>query len=89
MFDFYSASSQFGGRHVAPLRHINMILGQPVFALTPEYCVFSGEVANIDFIVFGLNRLELEPMIYHTGDEHANHYTSDAVNILPVMKKSV
>ena len=29
--------------------------------------------------VFGLTRLGLQPMIYHTGGEHANHYTTDAV----------
>jgi hypothetical protein len=36
--DFYSASSlkqQSAGRHVAPLRHIILILSQPVFALSP------------------------------------------------------
>ena len=36
--DFYSASSlkqQSAGRHVAPLGHIIMIPGQPVFALSP------------------------------------------------------
>jgi hypothetical protein len=37
------------------------------------------QIAN--FIVFGLNRLGLEPMIYHvhTRGESANYYTSDAV----------
>jgi hypothetical protein len=36
--DIYSASSQkqqFTGRHVAPLRHINLIPSQPVFVLSP------------------------------------------------------
>jgi len=36
--DFYSASSlkqQSADRHVAPLRHIILILSQPVFALSP------------------------------------------------------
>jgi hypothetical protein len=28
-------------------------------------------------IVFGLTRWGLEPMIYHTRGEHANHYTTD------------
>ena len=31
------------------------------------------------FIVFGLIRSGLEPMIYRTRGEHANHYTTDAV----------
>ena len=37
------------------------------------------QIAN--FIVFGLNRLGLEPMIYHvhTRGERANYYTTDAV----------
>ena len=36
--DFYSASSlkqQSAGRHIAPLGHINLILSQPDFALSP------------------------------------------------------
>ena len=33
--DFYSASSQYSGRHVALLGHIIMIPSQPVFALSP------------------------------------------------------
>ena len=34
--NFYNASSlkQFVGRHVAPLRHIILILSQPVFAVS-------------------------------------------------------
>ena len=54
--DFYSASSlkqQFGGRHVAPLWNIIMILSQPVFDLSPE-CMLSEEATHANFIVFGL-----------------------------------
>jgi hypothetical protein len=40
------------------------------------------EAASTYFIVFGLTRLVLEPMIYHTRGEHANHYTTDAVTKL-------
>jgi hypothetical protein len=40
--------------------------------------VFSGEATNTNFIVFGLTRPGLEPMIYRTLGEHANHYTIDA-----------
>jgi hypothetical protein len=29
--------------------------------------------------IFGLTRPWLQPTIYHTRDEHANHYTTDAV----------
>ena len=80
--DFYSASSlkqQPAGRHVAPLRHIIMIPSQPVFALTPQCYVLSGEAANTNCIVFGLTRPGLELMIYCTRGEHANHYTTDEV----------
>jgi hypothetical protein len=32
-----------------------------------------------NFIVFGLTRQGLDPTIYRTRGEHANHYTTDAV----------
>jgi hypothetical protein len=32
-----------------------------------------------NLIVFGLTRPGLEPTIYHTRDEHAIHYTTNAV----------
>jgi hypothetical protein len=41
--------------------------------------MFSGEAINNNFIVFGLTRQVLEPMIYRTRGEHANHYTTDAI----------
>jgi hypothetical protein len=41
--------------------------------------MLSGEAANDNFIVIGSTRLGLKPTIYHTRDEHANHYTTDAV----------
>jgi hypothetical protein len=67
--DFYSASSlkqQSVGRHVAPLWHIILIPSQPVFALSPECCLLSGEATNTNFIVFGLIWPALEPTIYRT-----------------------
>ena len=39
-----------------------------------------GEATNTNFIIFGLTRSENEPTFYSTGDEHANHNTTDAVN---------
>ena len=36
----------------------------------------SREATNTNFIDFGLTWLGLEPMIYHTRGEHANHYTT-------------
>jgi hypothetical protein len=34
------------------------------------------------FIVFGLTRPVLEHTIYCTQDEHANNYTTDAVQVI-------
>jgi hypothetical protein len=42
--------------------------------------VLSAEATNINFIVFGFSQQELEPMIYHTRGEHANHYATDEVH---------
>jgi hypothetical protein len=41
--------------------------------------VLSEAAKNSIFVVFGLTRSGLEPMIYHTRDEHTNHYTTDVV----------
>jgi hypothetical protein len=41
--------------------------------------VFSEEATNTSFMVFGLTRPGLEPTIYCTRGEHANHYATDAV----------
>ena len=41
--------------------------------------MLSGEATNANFIVFGLTLSGLEPTIYRTLGEHANHYTTDAV----------
>ena len=41
--------------------------------------MLSGEATNTNSKVFGLTRPGLEPMIYRTRDEHANHYATDAV----------
>jgi hypothetical protein len=82
--EFYSASSlkqQSADRHIAPLRHIIPIQSQPFFALSPYCCVLSGEATNTNFIIFGLTRLGLNPTIYRTRGEHANHYATDAVYI--------
>jgi hypothetical protein len=69
MLDIYSASSlkqQSTDRHVTTLGNIILILSQPVFALSPECCVLSGEATNINLIFFGLTWPGLEPTIYRT-----------------------
>ena len=81
--DFYSASllkQHSADRHVTPLGHIILIPSQPVFALSSECCMLTREETNTNFIVFGLTQSGLEPTIYRTRFEHANHYTTDAVN---------
>ena len=41
--------------------------------------MLSEEATNTNFIVFGLTRPGLEPTLYRTRGEHANHYATDAV----------
>ena len=41
--------------------------------------MLSEDAATTNFIVFGLTRPGLEPTIYRTRDEHANHYPTDVV----------
>ena len=57
----------------SPLGHIILIPSQPAFARSPYCRVLSGEATNTNFIVFGLTRPGLEPTIYRTRGEHANH----------------
>jgi hypothetical protein len=66
-------------RHVIRLGLIFLIPNQPVFALTPQSSVHSGEAVNFNFIVFGLIQTGLEPTIKYTRDEHTDHYITDAV----------
>jgi hypothetical protein len=46
--------------------------------------VLGGKATNTNFIVFGLTGPWLEPMIYRTQGEDANHYTTDAVQSFDV-----
>jgi hypothetical protein len=69
-----SLKQQFAGRHGAPFGHIILIPSQPVFALSSECCMLSGEATNTNFIFFGLTRPGLEPTIYHI-----NHYSTNPV----------
>ena len=43
--------------------------------------MLTGEATNTNFIDFGLTWSGLEPTIYRTRDEHANHYTTDEPTI--------
>ena len=54
---------------------------QSLFFLLNAACLAnSGETTNKNVIVFGLTRPGLEPTIYRNRGEHANHYTTDAVD---------
>jgi hypothetical protein len=39
--------------------------------------MLSGEIAIANFLVFGLTRPGLKPIIYHTQGEHDDHYIID------------
>jgi hypothetical protein len=74
---FWCFDSTFDSRHLFYwLRY--MLPGKTAyFSLILR--VFSKEATNTNFIVFGLTRPGLEPNIYHTRGENANHYTTDVV----------
>jgi hypothetical protein len=44
--------------------------------------VLSGEATHTNFIVFDLTRSGLEPTIYRTRGEHANHHKADLIIII-------
>ena len=51
---------------------------QSLIFLLNDVCI-SEESTNTNFLFFGLNRSGIEPTMYLTRSEHANHYTTDAV----------
>ena len=63
-----SLKQQFTGRHVAPLRHIILVLSQPQAA-----CLM--EKQQIPILVFGLTRPWLEPTIYRNCEASMPHNT--------------
>ena len=77
---FYMASlhkTTDADRHVAPLGHIILILSQPGCSF---FLMLDTQLrSNSNFIVFGVTRSGLEPLIYCTRCELGNHYTTDAV----------
>jgi hypothetical protein len=83
--DLYCPSSlkqQSTDRYVAPLGDIILISSQSVFALPPYAACLA---TNTNLIVFDLIRSGIEPTIYRIRGEHANHYTTDAVQITIVI----
>jgi hypothetical protein len=41
----------------------------------------SREATNTNYIIFGLTRSGFEPTIYRTLGKHANHYTTDVLDM--------
>ena len=72
--------------YVTPVGHNILIPSQPISALSPQWCVLSGEAAKINYIVFGITPPGLEPTIYRTRGEHAIHYTTDVVQTVEKTK---
>jgi hypothetical protein len=69
---------QFMDRHVATLGLFILIPNQPVFALSPEFCVLSREATNTHFSLW------FDPIGARTHDlphsrEYTDHYTIDDV----------
>ena len=44
--------------------------------------MLSGETAITKFLVFGLTRPGLKPIIYHTQGEHDDHYTINVIQCI-------
>jgi hypothetical protein len=76
---YHGEKKQTTGKYVVSLGHFILIPGQPVFVLSPEYCVLSCEATYTNFIIFGLIRLELEPTVDLPQDGHDNNYATNAV----------
>ena len=80
--DFYSAISlkqQSVGRCVASLGHIILIWFQANICLRSYHLVLCAKrrSTNTNFYSFLLDPSGLEPNVYRTRGEHANHYTID------------
>ena len=80
--DFYSAYSlqqQSAGRHVAPLRHIIMIVSLPVFALTPLWRSNKYKFELTTLVVTDTDCIGSCKSNYNTimaTTAHSRHYTS-------------
>ena len=49
-----------------------------------KLCVSRGNTIT-NFIICDMTRLEIEPMIYHTQGEHANHYTTKCLQFVHIL----
>ena len=77
--EFYSASSLKQQLRVDMSLHSDTLFWFRANQSLLFLRMFREEATNTNFIVFGLTRPGLEPNIYHTRGENANHYTTDVV----------
>ena len=82
--DFYSAGTQqqSAGGYVAPFGHIIVISSQPVFALTPYWCMLSVEATNTNFSYLDWYDRGSNSHINPTWGEHVNLYECKQYNIM-------
>ena len=55
---------------------------QSLLFLLTAACLEEKQATNTNFIVLGLTWPGLEPTIYRTRGDHANHYATDAVAVI-------
>jgi hypothetical protein len=72
-------------------KHIILISSQPSLCSYSSipWRVPSRETENINFVVFGLTRLGLEPNIYHIWGEHAMSLTTTSPMWLPIDRHTI
>jgi hypothetical protein len=79
IFIVLELTQQSADRHVTTLGNIFLIPRQPVFSLSPQCWVLSGEATITNLIVCGLSRSWLEHTVNRTRGEYDIHYITDAV----------
>ena len=94
--EIYSVSSlkrqlkqQFADRHVAPLRHIIMILNQPVFALF--FWLLHAQQRSNKYQFYSLLFVQIRTWTHDISvcnlGEHSNHYTTELAKQLGVKEQ--
>ena len=82
-YNFYFARSHMNNSsRVGVLLHSDIISwfrANKSLILLFKATYLAEKATNKNFIVFGFTRPGLEPTIYRTQSEHANHYTTDAI----------
>ena len=91
--DFFSSNSLkwLHCINMSSHKHIILISSQPSLCSYSSILrrVPSRETENINFVVFGLTRLGLEPNIYHIWGEHAMSLTTTSPMWLPIDRHTI